>query len=252
MKFVDKFFSIVIDIQELLEEFEEWYQANRKYMFKIYIVSVILTIVLFSLEKILMGEMIFILGMFFVGIENVIGWKHSVRRWLKICIVYNMFFSIILACVIQRTIKSAILTPLFITIYLFIWIFLSLISNSKVALLVNEVVSGMAATVFTIGTYLINIALKSLPASSDYILYYHTDEEMAQALENGETLAWKFMGTTVLEMLEVAFLSFLPVIGVTALCIIMVKIKIYWIEKNKAKEPEKVGLSDEKVEYERY
>lgn len=67
------------------------------------------------------------------------------------------------------------------------------------------------------------MALKGVPASSDYQLYYQTDEAVMQALENGEALAWKFVGITALEMLEVAFLSFLPVIGVTALYIIMVK-----------------------------
>lgn len=124
---------------------------------------------------------------------------------------------------IQGQIKYAIWMPLFVGLYLFVWVFLSLISNSKVALLVNKIVFGLAATIFTIGTYHISMALKGLPASSDYQLYYQTDEAVMQALENGEALAWKFVGITALEMLEVAFLSFLPVIGVTALYIIMVK-----------------------------
>lgn len=248
MKFIDSFFYNIIAIQEWLEKFEGWYRSNRRYLSWVYILSVILAAFLFVLEKATLGETIFILGMVFVGIDNIIGWKHSVRRWLKICVVYNLFFSTILACMVQGLIKSAILTPLFIGLYLFVWVFLSLISNSKVALLVNEIVSGMAATIFTIGTYLISMTLKGLPASSDYILYYHTDEGVMQALANGETLAWKFMGITVLERLEVAFLSFLPVIGVTALCIIIVKMKVYWMEKHKVDEPEKeVGLSDEDV-----
>ena len=51
-----------------------------------------------------------------------------------------------------------------------------------------------------------------------------------------------------MEQLEIGFISFLPVIGVSAMCIIMVKIKIYWMEKNKVFEPEKgIGLNDEKV-----
>lgn len=48
---------------------------------------------------------------------------------------------------IQGQIKYAIWMPLFVGLYLFVWVFLSLISNSKVALLVNEIVFGLAATI---------------------------------------------------------------------------------------------------------
>lgn len=248
MKLVDRFFTWILSVQNLFEKIEEWYRTRRKYVPRVYMSTFMIGVVLILLKLVILGELVFILGMVITGIESIIGWKHSVRRWLKICVIYNLFFSTILACMIQGQIKYVILTPLFVELYLFVWVFLSLISNSKVALLVNEIVSGLAATIFTIGTYLISMALKGLPASSDYKLYYHTDEAVMQALENGETLAWKFVGITALEMLEVAFLSFLPVIGVTALCIIMVKIKIYWMEKNKLSEPEKeIGLSDEEV-----
>ena len=248
MKFIDAFFNKIIAIQEWLERFEGWYRTNRRYLSCAYILSIVFATVLLVLEKVILGETIFVFGMFFVGIDNIIGWKQSVRRWLKICVVYNLFFSAILAGIIQGIIKYAVLTPLFIGVYLFVWVFLSLISNSKVALLVNEIVSGLTATVFTIGTYLISMTLKSLPSSSDYIMYYHTDKAAMQALMNGEALAWKFVEATVLETLELAFFSFLPVIGVTALCIIIIKVKIYWMEKNEVDEPEKkVGLCDADV-----
>lgn len=248
MRYVDCFFNTIISIQEFLEKFENWYLKRRKYLSWVYILSIIFACVLIACNRVAMGEIVFILGMVITGIESIIGWKHSVRRWLKICVIYNLFFSTILACMIQGQIKYAILTPLFVGLYLFVWVFLSLISNSKIALLVNEIVSGIAATIFTIGTYLISMVLKGLSASSDYKLYYHTDEAVIRASENVEALAWKYWGITVLEKLEVAFLAFLPVIGVTALCIIMVKIKIYWMEKNKISEPEKeIGLSDEEV-----
>ncbi len=184
-------------------------------------------------KLVVIGELVLILGMVMASIENIIGWKHSVRRWLKICVIYNLFFSAILACMIQGQIKYPISAPLFVGLYLFVWVFLSLISNSKVALFVNEIVSGIATTIFTIGTYLISMALKGLLAANDYKLYYHTDEAVMHALENGETLAWEFLGITVLELLEIFFLSFLPVIGVSAMCIIMVKVKVYSFPSNK-------------------
>lgn len=239
MKYIDLFFGMIISIQKSLEAFEEWYIGKKRFISRIYILSAVLAVVLIFCKQVFLGTVIFVLGMVVAGIDGIVGWKCSVRRWLKICVFYNLFFSIILVCVIQGTIKYAILTPLFIGIYLFVWMFLSLISNSKVALLVNEIISGITATIFTIGTYLISMALKNVPSSKDYLLYFPTDEAFGLAIENKNALAWKFVGIWGLEQLEVAFLSLLPVIGVTALCIIMIKIKGYWLEKNKVIEPEK-------------
>lgn len=145
MRYVNRFFDTIISIQEFLEKFEDWYLKIRKYLSWVYILSIILAYVLIVGKQVAIGELVFILGMVITGIESIIGWKHSVRRWLKICVIYNLFFSTILACMIQGQIKYAILTPLFVGLYLFVWVFLSLISNSKVALLVNEIVSGVSA-----------------------------------------------------------------------------------------------------------
>lgn len=238
MKFINSFFNKIIGIQVFLGKFEEWHQTNRKKYSWIIIGSIVLALALVAIKQVVFGEIVFLLGMFLMGIDNIIGWKYSVRKWLKLCVVYNLFFSIILACLIQNLIKTTIWVPLFIGLYLFIWVLLSLISNSKVALLVNEIVSGIAATVFTIGTYLISSALKGLPSSEEYILYYNNEEELTQALLNGEMMARKFFDAGVLELLEGFFLAFLPVIGVSALSIIAVKIKMYWMEKNKKCEPE--------------
>lgn len=238
MKFINSFFNKIIGIQVFLGKFEEWHQTNRKKYSWISIGSIVLALALVAIKQVIFGEIVFLLGMFLMGIDNIIGWKYSVRKWLKLCVVYNLFFSIILACLIQNLIKTTIWVPLFIGLYLFIWVLLSLISNSKVALLVNEIVSGIVATVFTIGTYLISSALKGLPSSEEYILYYNNEEELTQALLNGEMMARKFFDAGVLELLEGFFLAFLPVIGVSALSIIAVKIKMYWMEKNKKCEPE--------------
>ncbi len=238
MKLLDIFFCMIILIQEGLKKFENWYETKKKFLSKIYIVSVILSVVLILCEKVIIGEIVFILGTIFMGIENVIGWKNSVRRWIKVCVIYNLFFSIVSACVIQGIIKSAMVTPLFVIIYLFVWMFLTLISNSKVALLVNEIVSGIATTIFTIGTYLVSMSLKNMPSANEYQRYFNTEEAFVLALTNQDALAWEFLKIVGLETLEVIFISFLPIIGVSALCIIMIKIKGYWMDKNDIVEPE--------------
>jgi len=246
MKIIDNFFSWILAIQFVLEKMEEWYLKKRQYLSWILFSTFAVGIIFILCKQVIIGEIIFLSGMLFVGFDNIVGWKHSVRRWLKICIIYNLFFSLILACVVQGAIQYTIITPVFIAAYLIVWIFLSLISNSKVSLLVNEIVSGIAATVFTIGTYLISMALKNMPSSNDYLNYFQTDEVFENALANGDALAWSFLGIGILEMLEGAFLSLLPIIGVTALCIIMIKIKGYWMEKNKIFEPEtEIGQKDE-------
>lgn len=246
MKFVDGFFTWILSIQNLLEKTEEWYRARRKYIPCVYISTFMIGIVLILLKLVILGELVIISGVVFAGVDNIIGWKHSVRRWLKICVVYNLVFSLILAEIVQGMAKGAIVDIVFVIIYLLVWVFLSLISNSKVALLVNEIVSGMAATIFTIGTYLVSMALKNKPTSSDYLLYFQTEEAFELAIANKDDLAWEILRIMGLEMLETTFLSLLPVIGVSALCIIMIKIKGYWVEKNATHEPEKkIGYSEE-------
>lgn len=246
MKLVDCFFAWILSVQNLLEKTEEWYRARRKYIPCVYISTFMIGIVLILLKLVILGELVIISGVVFAGFDNIIGWKHSVRRWLKICVVYNLVFSLILAGIVQGMVKGAIVDIVFVIIYLLVWVLLSLISNSKVALLVNEIVSGMAATIFTIGTYLVSMALKNQPTSSDYLLYFQTEEAFELAIANKDDLAWEILRIMGLEMLETAFLSLLPVIGVSALCIIMIKIKGYWVEKNATHEPEKkIGYSEE-------
>lgn len=232
MKLADRLFYTIISIQEYLGRFENWYIKNKKNISRAYIMSIVFSFILILCKKTVIGETIGIFGIVFSGIENVIGWNKSVRKWLKICVIYNLYFSVVLACLIQSQINYAVLTPLFLGLYLLVWVFLSLISNSKVALLINEIVSGIATTIFTIGTYLIGIVLKRMPSSNYYKVLYHIDEAEILALKNGEELVWKTIEMMVLEKMEVAFISLLPIIGVTAFCIIVVKIKTYWMEKN--------------------
>ena len=238
MNIIDSFFAKILSIQFLLEKIEKWLLKKRQYLSWTFIIIFVIAVILIACKQVILGEIIFILGMMLLGIDNIIGWKNSVRKWLKICVIYNLFFSMILACVMQEFISYIIITPLFIVAYLLVWVFLSLISYSEVSLLVNEIVSGITATIFTIGTYIISMLLKKLPSTNDFELYFQNNETFERALENRDSLAWSFLEAGVLEMLESAFLSLLPIIGVTALSVIMVKIKKYWMEKNKLFEPE--------------
>ncbi len=239
MKFIDNFFTLIYNIQIGLEKFEEWYKSKQKYISWVYILTFIIGVTFILCKQLILGEIIVISGMVISGLDKIIGWKHSVRKWLKMCALYNFFFSAMLAATIQDMIGYTVIDTAFVVIYLLVWVFLSLISYSKVSMLVNEIVSGVTTTIFTIGTYLVSITLKNSPASKDYILYFHTDKAFGLAIEKGDPLALKFVEIICLEELEIIFKAFLPVIGVTALSIIFVKIKVYWLEKNKISEPQK-------------
>lgn len=213
MMLIDAFFKMILFIQNLLEKIEMMYISKASCILKIGGLSIILTIILIVCRQVVLGEIFFIMGMFLLEGSDIIGWKCCVRKWLKVCCVYNIFFSLIVSELIREINNSNMINDaMFLGIYLFVWLFLSLISNTKTSMLINEILSGMATTIFTIGTYLINMLLK-----------YELNLKYQLRLET----------------LEIIFMSILPVIGVTALCIIMIKVKEYWMKKNKIFEPEK-------------
>lgn len=126
---------------------------------------------------------------------------------------------------------------MFVLVYLFIWTFLSLVSDSKISLLVNEIISGLSATIFTIGTYVINISTVQYNLLSEVESLFKTTEMFEEALINGDVRAWSVVWILFLETLNIIFGAMLPVIGITTFSMILVKIKIYWMQKNDITEP---------------
>ncbi|MBQ6812694.1 MAG: hypothetical protein IJP06_06210 [Agathobacter sp.] len=179
----------------------------------------------------MLGQITFILGFVWSGLGNCIGWRHSVRKWLSICFIYNALFSIILAAVLQGYIKYSVFIPLSVVIYMLIWIVFSLIADGKVALLVNEIVSGLSATIFTIGTFLVNITLKNLPTEDDITSMISTETEIEVTLQDVHSVVWRYADRVALESLEESFTALLPIIGISMVCVVMVKLKEYWMEK---------------------
>lgn len=237
MKAVDVFFKCILSIQNYIEKIENWYISRYKYTSLVSILSIVIAMLLSLCKQIILGEIFFIFGIVYWGFGNIVGWKHSVRRWLKICFIYNLYFSAIATGILQRVLNKTISDFVLIMVYSIVWIFLSLISNSNVALLVNEIVSGIATTIFTIGTYLIGEKQKNMMNLEDY-LSYSSDDTVKRAMIDKSIIADELTKIMIFETLEKAFLFLLPIIGVSALCIIMVKIKIYWMGKNNISEPE--------------
>ena len=80
MKFINSFFNKIIGIQVFLGKFEEWHQTNRKKYSWIIIGSIVLALALVAIKQVIFGEIVFLLGMFLMGMDNIIGWKYSVRK----------------------------------------------------------------------------------------------------------------------------------------------------------------------------
>ena len=238
MKYVNAFFIAILAIQGFIQKLEIKIEKYKKYNRWVFLGSIFVAFLSLMGKNIIFGGFVFTSAIILLALERIVGWKESVEKWLKVCVVYNLYFSVILTSIIQGYIKDNISIELFIALYSFIWLFLSLISNSEVSLLVNEIISGLAATVFTIGTYLTSMKLGTLSPISDYESYFPNPEALENALINENLLAWEYIKVELLNFLQTLFMTLLPIIGISALCIIFVKVKKYWLKKNGKKEPE--------------
>ncbi|MEQ2554408.1 hypothetical protein [Lachnospira intestinalis] len=237
MKIINSFFKGIIFIQKHISKFENWYEGKQKYLPKVYAVLIAIAVGFMVFKYTALGITVIILVVMLSIFQSIVGWRNSVLKWLIAGILYNLIYSVVLAVIMNEYCFHANVAVLFTIIYLFMWIFLSLISNSEVAVLINETISGGTAAIFTIGTYITSILSKSLPSVNERALYFQDDSIFEQALERGDDMAIKFFKAMLLERLDSVFMIMLPIIGITTASIIMIKIKIYWMKKMEVEEP---------------
>lgn len=223
-----------------MERFEKIVIKYQRYSGWIFLGSLFLGYVTLHLKQPMLTLIIWGISMSVLVIEGIIGWRKSVRKLLKVCIFYNLFFSLLLTAIVQEKIEYPISSGLFTTIYMIIWFFLSLISYSKISILVNEVISGISATVFTIGTYLVSLRLGSLPSIEEFHDYFKITSKFEMESASISRTILKYAELKILDALQSFFVVFLPIIGTSTLCIIFIKIKMYWLEKNQREEPEDI------------
>ena len=237
MKIINSFFNGIIFMQKHIGKFENWYEGKQKYLSKLYAALIAIAVGFMVFKYTALGITVIILVVMLSTFQSIVGWRNSALKWLKAGIIYNLIYSVILAVIMSEYCFHANGAVLFTIIYLFMWIFLSLISNSEVALLINETISGGIAAIFTIGTYITSILSKSLPSVNERTLYFQDDSIFEQALERGDDMAINFLKAILLEGLDNVFMIMLPVIGITTASIIMIKIKIYWMKNMEVEEP---------------
>lgn len=244
MKFIDAFFERILLIQFGLERFEKFVNKYQGYIGWIFLGGLFLGFITILFKQPVLTLIVWGISMSVLVIEGIIGWRKSVRKWMKVCIWYNLLFSLFLTAIVQEKIEYSISAGLFTTIYMIIWLFLSLISYSKISILVNEVISGISATVFTIGTYLVSLRLGSLPSIEEFHDYFKTTSKFEMESESITRTLSKYAEVEFLDALQWFFVAFLPIIGTSTLCIIFIKIKVYWLEKNQREEPEDILVKE--------
>ena len=230
MNVINKIFTLFFSIQCSIDRIENLYTIKWEKIRKWIWLTFVVGIILLSSNQEIIGMAVLCIGIIAALINTVIGWRYSVGRWIRVCILGNFFFSALLTLFLRDINKNIVFNIMFEVIYFTIWMFLSLISNSKVAMLVNEIIGGAATTIFTIGTYILSMKLKYMPDAEEYLEYFSTNGAFETAAKDGDTVAWKLISTVGMEMLEMEFLKWLPIIGVTSLCVLILKVKVYWME----------------------
>lgn len=92
--------------------------------------------------------------------------------------------------------------------------------------MINEIISGISTLTFTIGTYLVNMGLENKPSLDDYSKICPTVEAFEIELSNIEALVREFFEIGILQMFDILFSFFLPIVGVTVVSIIIIVVKI--------------------------
>ena len=171
----------------------------------------------------------------FVGLfKYIYGWRKSVKRFLLLGLLFNAIPAFLLATEIRNIIQIEDKSVVFLVIYGLLWGFLSVIAESRVAIFVNEIISCVSASVFTIGTYLTSEFLSVNEIYSEMDMYGNmSKEEIEKAFpEVIDTIAGYF-SISLVRMVDKLLLL---LIGVSALGLALAKVKAYVIENQKEEE----------------
>lgn len=227
MKLLKTLFELVDSLRRKLDTFDEWYNAHIRYIPWTVLALLILTFFTIVWHQIIVGMCSFACLLIIVAIDWGIGWRHSVIKWLKFGFIFNYILTMVIALLLQRYYMTYRAEILFLFVYLSVWILLSLIADETVALFVNETLSLLATTVFTIGTYLISANSKNMKSLKALEYLFESEDVLEKALNEGDRLAWDYVTMELLDIVERCFLFFLPIIGVTALTIVILKVRTY-------------------------
>lgn len=161
---------------------------------------------------------------------KAIGWRKSVRKWLYLTIVVDgLFIALVYNSIKLPSGYQQCLTVGAVILFFFLWTIFSLLAVSKVSRLVNEIVASASATIFSIGTFVISL----LNIDESQVIKYQYIEQNMDAIFQEKLL--QYIGDIVIysiyEFANAFFLCLLPIIGVSAFCVVLCSVKEYWMKK---------------------
>lgn len=205
--------------------------------------------VMMLMTIILSISMVVMLKMYALGISIISGiiiyitiiqtkaWCISLLKCTMILIGLFVSYSfgvtgIILCMNETNTVFIILLIIMMTTYYLKLWFRISMTSQAAVAKLANEFMSVITTIIFTVGTYIISLALNDVPSLMQISRTYSSIEQLRIQILTNPTLKMQFFSSCGKIFLEVMFLLILPTLCISLLVTAVIDVKDYWMKKN--------------------
>lgn len=229
---IEKIMASIVILQEKLENLDNKISdIKRRFpldmIFNVIFIICVLILVTGKTWGMWIGAGIIICQLFLKSV----GWRKSVKKWLFLTVVVDGIIIILLVDTINLPNgyhQWMAITGIFL--FFLLWIFFSLLAINRVAKLVNEIIASISATIFSIGTFLTSfyspnmsqftIQLQQLENNLDNI----SDEEMIKSV--GDLFVYEGV-----KIANGFFIIMLPIIGVSAICVVFILLKEYWMSK---------------------
>ena len=238
MKIINGFMLGILKMQRLVLTVELFIEMYRKIIVRI--IQALFFIVLPIMAWLKLYNVVFYLAIFiifFIYTMFTIGWCVSVRQFVKVVFLINIFYITVflgigLAILKLNDISEMLLIKIALILYFILWFLLSLIAKSEVAKLVNEVISAMLTILFTAGTYIIGVKSSTYPSLDIIAKTYRNIDEFEKVISQNSQVGWDIFTSCLLWLLQKAFLIVLPFLCLSIFNIVAISVKKYWLEKH--------------------
>ncbi|MDD6193630.1 MAG: hypothetical protein PUB19_01880 [Lachnospiraceae bacterium] len=225
-----KYLYILNKFSDMVEKIEEWsvrFSDNKVIFIIVQFVLMVMAVVFVMVEKTIIGGCALVIWYVLGSMDKIVGWRESFGRWLCMAIGYNFFAALGLAYIICKGTGLDAFEIVFVCLMMLIWLGLSLVAKTDMAILINECISGISAAAVTIGTYLMSALERK-----DSIYRVYSDIGKSQisfnnAIESGKYTSDMIRMAFFWELLYELYLLLLPIIGLTAVTLVLLKLKKY-------------------------
>lgn len=195
----------ICNIESKLDMLEDFFKDKRIAKWVTFLIVIILLILALRFNNAIVINVLFVALVFVTSVG--LKWRHSLKSNLMACVFYNFVAAILLAD--SHRVAGFI-------IYGVLWIVCALFADYRVSLLTNEIISLASATIFSIGLFVSQMLYNDVvvDVSADNKIFF--DEIYSESTK--------------------IFAIFLPYIALSAVSIIVIKLKIYYKENMEKEE----------------